>query len=287
MSYRKSYDFAISNQRGLSIEQIRSVAPAVFADEAHESRSASYGFVDTEELIRALALAGMTPIQAMQSRARSADRFAHARHLLRFAPTAQVEQLRRYADIPRVPNIVIVNDSLGTTAYRLFIGIFEIVCQNGLITMSAGQEYRIPHRQASVTGIVEGTLELAKQTEGILDHVDQMRAIRLQRGEQLALAAQAISLHRDVNVASLQPYEIEAVLTPRYTAQAEPTLWNTYNNVQRHLERGGDYRSGSNRRTGATNSVSGKVKLNTALYTLTEQVRRIHTGEPLLVVDAD
>jgi hypothetical protein len=70
---------------GLSIERLRSQAPAAFAENPFGRVSPSYRFISTRELVAALFDAGFAATEARQARARG-ERAGYARHLLRFRP---------------------------------------------------------------------------------------------------------------------------------------------------------------------------------------------------------
>lgn len=282
------YDLAVQDRRsGLSLETIRQHVPAVFATEKASDRTDRYGFVNTVELINALADIGYVPTQAMQQNARGdearrAIRMGHTRHLLRFAQRASLGQ---YEGL--IPEIVMKNDSMGGGSYVLMIGMFRIVCQNGLITMTRGQETRVRHTIYSVREIVQATLNLAQQSLLAADRMHQMESIQLQPAERIQLAQQAIGL-RYPNADTQPDYlTAEAVLEPRRRADriVEGSLAGTYNIVQENIERGQTVypRRWSERshKTRGINAIEGRVSFNQNLYTFAETIRRIHAGESL------
>ena len=58
----------------LSNQSLQRLAPAAFAQSAHESRSDRYGFVPTSEVIAGLQKAGFHPTHATQAKSRKEDR---------------------------------------------------------------------------------------------------------------------------------------------------------------------------------------------------------------------
>ena len=55
----------------LSDDQIRRVAPSIFAEAAHESRSARYTYIPTIEVLNGLRNEGFQPFMACQTRVRN------------------------------------------------------------------------------------------------------------------------------------------------------------------------------------------------------------------------
>ncbi len=119
---------------GLSRDELRRLAPSVFADRPWRGMSPRYRMVPTIDVVDILGERGFFPVRASQSRSRSPDKGAFTRHLLRF---------RREADIGRrdpweeVPELVLTNSHDGSSAYRFMAGVFRLVCGNGLTVQSA------------------------------------------------------------------------------------------------------------------------------------------------------
>ena len=56
----------------------------------------------------------------------------HARHLIRLRRRVETVQLR-----DAIPEIVFLNSHDGTSAYQLRVGLFRVVCTNGLIVSAS------------------------------------------------------------------------------------------------------------------------------------------------------
>lgn len=79
--------------RGLSLEALRTRAPAVFAPSADERLSAKYTFVPSERVLTGLMSAGFLPVDARQASARRGSPL-HARHVVRLRPRFDTVQLK-------------------------------------------------------------------------------------------------------------------------------------------------------------------------------------------------
>lgn len=67
----------------LSDDQIRRVAPSIFADGKHESRSARYTYIPTIEVLRGLRNEGFQPFMICQTRVRDEGKRESTKHMLR------------------------------------------------------------------------------------------------------------------------------------------------------------------------------------------------------------
>jgi len=250
-------------QAALSSDTLRERVPAVYAPAAHERTSPSYTFISTARVLDALKLAGFEPVEARQAtRAKSP---MHARHLIRLRRRFETIQLR-----DAIPEIVFLNSHDGTSAYQLRVGLFRVVCTNGLI-VSTGvfPVWRVMHRGDVVADVVTAALQISERFETLATAVERMERTRLDRLQQLDFAGEALALRfpKDVH-GGLQPSQL---LVPRRAEDAGNDLWRTFNVVQENILRGGLVRrSASNRltRTRRITAIREDVRLNSGLWDL-------------------
>src|SRR5258708_17739427 len=172
----------------LSLEDVRHRAPAVFAESAHERTSSSYRFIPTERVLVGLMQAGFVPVEARQTRARHG--VAHARHVVRLRRRFETVGLR-----DAIPEVVFLNSHDGTSAYQIRLGLYRVVCTNGLIvSRGAFPAWCVSHRGDIVDEVVAGALELSERFEQLALRVERMEQRRLAKDEQLQLEEQALAL---------------------------------------------------------------------------------------------
>jgi hypothetical protein len=207
-------------QNPISPETLRERVPAVFASGAHERTSPSYTFLSTERVLGALASAGFLPVEARQAaRARSP---MHARHLIRLRRRFETIQLRA-----AIPEILFLNSHDGTSAYQLRVGLFRVVCTNGLV-VSAGlfPVWRVTHRGDVVDDVVVAALEISERFEVLAASVERMERTVLDAGQRLEFAGQALAVRfpKDQH-GGMEPSQL---LVPRRTQDVGNDLWRTF-----------------------------------------------------------
>lgn len=117
----------------LSFDEMHSLAPSIFAETPHESRSDRYVYIPTIQIVEGMMKEGFLPFSAMQARSRSDSRREYTKHLIRFR---HAEMLKGTPHVGQLfPEIVLINSHDGSTAYQLMSGIFRLVCTNGMITL--------------------------------------------------------------------------------------------------------------------------------------------------------
>ncbi len=257
-----AYSHAFS--RSLSIEELRTRTPAVFADTASGRTKATYRFINTAEVLHALLDAGFQPSAAQQTQTRRGSDPLYARHMIRLRPIVESLTL-----VDCIPEICLINAHDGTSAYQLLAGLYRPLCSNGLLCrMGDFAVIRIPHRANIIADVVAGAIQITTQFERIGTLVTAMAARLLSESEQMSFAEQAFAI-RWANVETRPRLLPEKLLEPRREADAESSLWHTFNRLQEAAMAGGVvYHSRSERlvRTRRIRDIRQDVRINTALW---------------------
>jgi hypothetical protein len=80
----------IRSNSPLTDEQIRFVAPSVYASEQHSSRSDRYSYIPTNVILDGLREQGFQPFMACQTRTRNVDNHEFTKHMLRLRHASQI-----------------------------------------------------------------------------------------------------------------------------------------------------------------------------------------------------
>lgn len=263
------------NSQALSDDQIRRLAPSVFAESAHESRSARYAYIPTSDVLKGLRNEGFEVFSATQSRARSTDRIEHTKHMLRLRHAGDSARALSVGD--SVPEIVLINSHDGTSSYKMMAGIFRIVCSNGLIVAdSTIGDIKVNHAGKVQDKVIEGAFEILDGFTRVIEDRETMRALTLSNDEQQIFARAALSLRYDDDKPT--PVDPAQILMPRRIEDRAPDMWTTFNRVQENMVRGGVRARSSNGSRTHTREIRGidqSVKINRALWMLADEMAKL------------
>lgn len=267
--------FSSRNDIALDLEQVRRRAPSAFATQPWEQTSDKYRFFPTSEVLTALMNNGFEPVEAQQSRTRIEGKGEFTKHMIRLRHKELTRtDLANVGD--EVPEVVLLNSHDGSSSYRLMLGMFRLVCSNGLIVASSMvNECRVRHsgREDLIGDVLEGSFKIIEEAPKAIAQINQWKGIELSRAEQEVFAKAAIEA-RDTTL-EVQPGE---ALVTRRSADRTNDLWTTLNVVQENLIKGGmDGRNATGKRSTVrgVKSVDGNTKLNRALWTLGEEMAKI------------
>ena len=270
LTTRFGYSNSVRSHAPLSDEQIRSVAPSIFATEAHGSRSARYSHIATSQVLAGLRKEGFEPFMACQSLCRDQGKREHTKHMMRLRHASQI-------NAGEANEIVLINSHDGSSAYQMIAGVYRYVCSNGMVFGETRNDVRLRHSGDIVDNVIEGAFKVLDDFEMVDESRQGMQALSLNDGEQSAFARAALAIKYDTETAAAPITEAQ-VLETRRTQDGAPDLWTTLNRVQENLVQGGlRARSATGRRT-RTRAVQGidqNIKLNRALWVLAQEMQKL------------
>ncbi|HGL4258947.1 DUF945 domain-containing protein [Burkholderia dolosa] len=256
----------------LADDQIRRVAPSVFADGKHESRSERYTYIPTIDVLRGLRNEGFQPFMICQTRVRDSGKREFTKHMLRLRHADQITG-------EEADEIVLLNSHDGTSSYQMIAGTFRFVCQNGMVAGYDIADIRVPHKGNVVQNVINGAFDVLDGFDLIREQKDGMRAVTLDRDEQHALARSALALRYDPTDAEAPaPITESQLLSPRRFEDRRDDLWTVFNRVQENLTKGGLHGRSRSGRAMSTRPITGideNVRLNRALWMLADVMRQM------------
>ncbi|WP_272656328.1 MULTISPECIES: DUF932 domain-containing protein [unclassified Providencia] len=266
---------SIRRDRPLTTDELFRTVPSVFSGEKHDSRSDRYRYIPTITLLDSLQKEGFYPFFACQTRVRDASRREHTKHLLR---------LRRHDQITgsQVPEIILLNSHDGSSSYQMLPGFFRYVCANGLVCGDSFGEVRVPHKGDVLNKVIEGAYAVLETFDAIADKREQMQSLQLPPSAQHIFAQAALTYSYGEEH---HPITEAQVLQPRRVEDKKEDLWTVYQRLQENLIKGGlsgRTVKGKQTRTRSVNGIDGDIKLNKALWVLTEQMHTHFSGRQRL-----
>ena len=264
--------------RALTEDEMRKVAPSIFATEAHSSRSECFAPIPTIEVLRGLAKEGFHPVGVRQSSTRLADKKDVTKHLIRLR---RLDNVEAYSVGDTVCEILLKNANDGTSAYDLMAGLFRIRCLNSLVSQTGTIDaVKVRHSGDAIDKVIEGTYRVLGEAQLALAAPAQWAQLKLEREEQLILAESArVIRFGDAEGNVDTPVTAEQMLRARREGDRFNDLWTVYNRIQEASIKGGitgtaTDANGRQRRftTRAVNGIDQDVRLNKALWLLAQRM---------------
>lgn len=265
----------------LTEDAMHAIAPSIFAENAHSSRSDRFRPIPTIEVLRGLDKEGFSVVGAKQCIVRHDDRKDFTKHMVRLR---RLDDDQKYKVGDTVFEILLKNANDGSSAYDLLAGMFRICCLNSLVSQTDDMDsLKVRHSGDVAHKVIEGTYRILDTAEQSLKAPQDWPALTMNRDERQIFAEAAHVLRfadAEGNVAT--PIKAEQLLIPHRQQDTAPNLWNVFNVVQENAIRGGLTAVGrdTNNRprrvtTRGVNGIDQDVKLNRALFTLATRMAEL------------
>ena len=257
----------------LSRNDLRQTVPSVFATTPWEGMSESYRFIPTADVLDMMTDQGFRVTSARQSRTRIEGKAPFTKHMIRLRHESVMDAR------DEVPEVVLINSHDRSSAYRVFSGVFRLVCENGMIVQSADfGSFSIRHSGSRdlFQQVRDATTQIMEGVPTIMNRIADWKEIILPRPRQVEFAREAWHLKPNDSIPPvwlLTARRDEDMTLP----DASRDLWTTTNVLQESLMRGG--LTGRNERgrrvtTRSVKAVDAEVKINRRLWELAETFSR-------------
>ena len=279
------------NQAGYDLKDFAPIDLSRYASlnqtQAHERTSSKYSFIPTTRVLDVLQCNGWTPIKVHDSKARTETNKGFQKHMIRLANPSLPKINGAY------PIINLVNSHMGTSAFQMMLGMYRLVCRNGLCVGSDWQSYSIRH-VGYTDGLVEDAIRsISLSVPKMLEGVEAWSGKQLSTSQKQAYNQAVIELTKTsettYEVLPVGPGEentiektVDYAINPRSLPTGpglrygdDSSLWTHYNNVQESIIKGYAHvkgSDGSSRKMRAVKSIDRDINLNRALWTLTEKM---------------
>ena len=262
-----------------NMDELKEMAPAVFANAAAPGVTGRYSFISTNEIVQNILDLGWELHSAKQN---GPNPFS--RHHVRFTnPKLGFMDLK--GDNVK-PQIILDNSHNRSASAQIHMGLFRLVCTNGLVVAMPGMYNAVKFRHMGVDkDELRKLLSVAaEQYKKVGDHIADMQLIDMNQDQREEFAITAVAKrepHMFINpdgtinvkkvITSTNPMEI---ISPVRGEDQATTLWNTFNVIQERMIKGGYNRVTGSGRTSTTRGITNatrSVEFNKELWGIAEE----------------
>jgi hypothetical protein len=259
------------NIQTLTKEEIKKSAPAVYATQPKASMTERYSFVQTDKIIEGFNQAGWDVTKAFQSKTKKDDPNVR-KHVVRLSNPEFQPVMKEVGSL--TPEIILINSHNGSSSIRMEIGLFRLVCSNGLIIADSHfAQVKRRHFGVDQDEIFQVIYDATKEFNDVWGKVDEYRSIKLTNGQRLDFASKVI----EQNWGSDSVITPDALLIPRRIEDKSDDLFSTYNVIQENVIKGGaNYihpHRNTLRKTRAIKNADRDIRINAMLWQFIENFR--------------
>ena len=257
-----------SNITGISMEVAKEKAPAIFATKpADYINLKRYKFTPTTEIVDYMKDMGYLLTDAKQSKTKIPLRNTYGTHIVTIQhPDLYVKDSE--GGLEARPTIVLLNSHDGSRPIQFEMGLFRLICSNGLMIksmdMGSFKERHTKYTFQEVKDLISSKVDTLPK---VIDKINDWNMVEMTAKQRRQFAVDALLL-RLGEERKVEDYEINSVLETRRVEDKGQSLWRTFNAVQENIIKGG-FQMNERTARGITNPVQDMV-LNQGLWQLAD-----------------
>jgi len=242
-----------------SLEQIKSMAPSVFTTDKAPHLTDKYIQTPTSRVVEDLMNLGWQVTKAQEVKSRKYKGFQ--KHIVVFRnPEIMIKGANGDDSFPQ---ILLTNSHDGKAAFNFRVGIFRLVCSNGLVISDADfNNVSIRHINYTFETLQSKIGEVIAKLPNLVQKINLFKSTQLTDVQMQEFAAKAMQLRTKARV------NIMDVLNADRPQDAGNDLWVVFNRVQEKLL-GGSYKAGK-RKARSVKNFQKDIELNEQLFELAE-----------------
>ena len=226
----------------LDRDEIKTRCPFAYATNPTNPKvSEKYVQANTSTVIDDMAKLGWYVVDAKQKRPRKNSSGIQSYHMIAFQnPTIKIVKDNAIEAFPR---IILTNSHDGMNSFRFMIGIYRLVCSNGLIIADENLENLvIRHINYTFDDLRKLVAKTIEELPRYVEITNGMRTTELSKYAKYDFALKALKIRKNLpesEVLSISEATLQDLLTPTRKEDEGDSLWTVYNVLQEKLIKGG------------------------------------------------
>ena len=248
----------MANQ-SLTLDQIKQAAPSVFTTTKASHLTDKYVQTPTSRVVEDLMNLGWQVTKAQEVKSKKYK--GHQKHMVVF----------RHPDITikgangddAFPQILLTNSHDGKAAFNFRVGIFRLVCSNGLVVSDAEfNNLSIRHINYTFETLQTKINEVIEKLPGLVQKINLFKSKTLTQEQMTDFANKAAALRNKQVINAIE------LLQSTRTQDEGNDLWVVFNRVQEKIVNGGYGYGRKNRKARSIKNFQQDIKVNEQLFEL-------------------
>ena len=267
----------------LSMDDVKRLCPAAFKTEpTNPNVSDKYIPANTATVIEDLAKLGWRPTQAKQCRQKKNSSGIRSFHMVAFQnPDVKICKPITDADgnttevVDSYPRIILTNSHDGFNSFKFMVGLFRLVCSNGLVVCSNEMvNMSIRHVNYDFEALRLVVTNAIEQVPNIVNTMNTMKKTILSDDNKKELAMAVVKIRKELDdnqKIDIDEKTIMDILMPVRDEDNGDDLWTVFNVCQEKLIKGGFQSIGKNnksRKQRSITSIKKDIEYNQQLWNL-------------------
>lgn len=255
----------------LSNDQIASLAPAVMSNEHKAGLSEHYTHIPTIQVVEDMRKLGWEPVQAIGVKARKGGNSAIKKHLVKFRNEG-VYMADQNGNVDSYIEVLLTNSHDGSSTFRFEIGIFRLVCSNGLVVKDQDLgDLKIRHMGYDFETLRALINTMVEKLPDVVGRINRFNEITISDELAQEFALKAAELRFGDKMKNLDP---NMLLLIERQEDANNSMWAILNRVQEKLVNGGFYYTNDKNKSRKARKIKNftqDIEFNSQLWELADE----------------
>ena len=226
--------------------------------------SDKYKLVETKKIADKFKALGFNVDDYQAARVRKVSKQGYQKHLVRLSNPTLLSSAHKDLKL----QLVVTNSHDGLSAFKIQLGIYRLVCSNGLMVGTTFESISLRHTGTIIDQVDQAVERMVAQVNRLDLAITAMKTKVLTKEQTTLFIAQAIKLrYPDKSI-------MDVSLPILRREDEENNLFTLYNRIQENLVRGGNQvRNNQNRLRQARQltSITALTKINEQLFDLANE----------------
>ena len=251
----------------LSKENMKSLAPSIFAEKPSSEVSKHYTHIPTTKVIDDMEMLGWKPIEAKEVKARKNSTRGFQKHLIVFRNDDVVINGEDGDTV--FPQILLTNSHDGKNAFQFQAGLYRLICSNGLVIADTQFEaVKMRHMGYTFEDLQVKIKEMVEKLPLTVESMNKMKAQEMEQEQIIQFAKDALNTRFKEDELNRIQIDLKELVNPVRKEDAGNDLWSVFNVVQEKIIEGDfEYRAGGKvRKAREIKNFKQDMKINKELF---------------------
>lgn len=261
----------------LTREDLQKKCPMAFKEmPTNPNVSERYIQANTMTVVDDLAKLGWYPIDAKQCRNKKNSSGIRSFHMIAFQnPDIKITKTNDDGskEVDTFPRIILTNSHDGYNAFKFMVGLFRLVCSNGLIVSDNQMvNMSIRHMNYDFEELRKIVNNAIQEIPNIVNTMNTMRSIELNEEQKKDIATEVYKIRKGIEETEeveIDETIVDDILTPIREEDKSNDLWTIFNVCQEKLIKGGflsTTRNNKKRKVKSITSIKRDMEYNQRLW---------------------
>ena len=212
---------------------------SIFTEDSFKTVSKKYVHLSTSTLIEDMEKLGWLVSKTSEVKVRKPERKGYQKHLVTFFNPGISLHINGINSEPLIPQILISNSHDGKNSFKFRMGIYRILCTNGLVvSVNEFTNFSVKHFGYNVENLKTTIDNYVIQIPFIIEKIRKFDQFILDENQIENFTKNALQIRFGKENYNKYNFNLKEISSPLREEDNSPTLWKVFNRIQEKIMNG-------------------------------------------------